>query len=65
MRSENAPVGVHLVDDDEVKVPEKVRPIGVVGQDAGVQHIRVGEDDIGTPADGRAVGLGSIAVVDG
>ena len=63
MRAEYAPVGMHLVDDHEAQVPEKVRPVGVVRQDAGVQHIRVGKNDLSIFTDGRAVGWGGVAIV--
>ncbi len=45
MRAEHAPVGVHFVNDDKSQGGEKILPGGVVGQDARVEHIGVGEDD--------------------
>ncbi len=64
MRTEYTPVGVHLINDYESQVAEKVRPIGVVGQDAGMQHVGVGEDDIAVLADGGTMRLGGVAIVD-
>ena len=52
VRAEHAPVGMHLVDDHEAQVAQEIRPVGVVRQDAGVQHVGVGEDDAGVFADG-------------
>ncbi len=46
MRAEHASVGMHLVDDDVVQVLEELRPLGVVGQDAYVQHVGIRDDDI-------------------
>ena len=63
MRTEYAPVGVHLINDNELQVAKKVRPIGVMGQDSGVEHIRVGKDNMGILADCRPVGLGCFAIV--
>ena len=45
MRTENAPVGVHFIDDNEMQVAKKICPIGMVGEYPGVEHIRVGEKD--------------------
>jgi len=54
-----------VIDDNEAQVAEKVCPVCVMGQDAGVQHVGVGENNIGILADGRTVGLRSVAVIDG
>ena len=64
MRTEYTPVGVHLINDYESQVAEKVCPIGVMGQDAGMQHVRVGKDDIAILADGGTMRLGGVAIVD-
>ena len=61
--SENAAVGVQLIDDHVVEALEELHPFGVVGEDRGVQHVRVGEDDVpgGTH---RPAGVGGrVAVV--
>ena len=65
MRAENAAVGMGLVDDHIMQVGEKFIPVGVMGKNAGVQHVRVGQDDAGIAADGGAVLLGGVAVIDG
>ena len=64
MRAEHAPVGMHFINDDEMQVAEEFLPVGVMGQDAGVQHVGIGQDYAGALADGLAVTLGSITVVD-
>ena len=46
MRAEDAAVHVSLVDDDVLEVREHVAPAVVMGQDAEVQHVRVGEDRV-------------------
>ena len=65
VRAKDAAVGMGLVDDHIFQAAEEIEPVGVMRQDPGVQHIRVGEHDAGVFADGRAVLLRSVAVIDG
>ena len=58
-----AAVGVDLVDDDVLQVFKELHPFGVVGQDAGVEHIRVGHHDMPRLAYGLAGGAGGVAIV--
>jgi signal peptidase II len=44
VRAEHAAVHVELVHHHEAQVGEEARPVGVVRQDAGVQHVRVGDE---------------------
>ena len=44
--AEDAAVGVQLVDHDVAQVGEQFDPARVVWQHAGVQHVRVGDDDV-------------------
>ena len=65
VRAEHAPVGVRLVHHHVAQVGDGVRPARVAGQDADVQHVRVGQDQVRpssrlAPLPGRRV-----AVVDG
>ncbi len=46
MAAEQAAVGVQLVDDDELQVLEQLEPLGVVGEDRGVEHVRVRDHDL-------------------
>ena len=46
MGTEDAAVRVHLVDDHIAQAFEKLRPLGVVRQDALMQHVGVADDDI-------------------
>ena len=62
--AEHAAVDVRLVDDDEREVGEEVAPRAVVGQDPDVQHVGVGEHDVGAPADRGALLARRVAVVD-
>ena len=62
--AEHAAVDVRLVDDDQREVGEEVAPRAVVGQDPEVQHVRVGEHDVGAPADLQALLARRVAVVD-
>src|SRR5690606_5950558 len=63
VRAKHAAIGVHLVEDDVLEIGEQVCPARVVRQDAGVQHIGVGDDDPAGFANGSALGLGCVAVV--
>ena len=62
--AEDAAVRVGLVDDDGVQALQEGGPALVVGQDAGVQHVRVGEEHVGRAADAGALVVGGVAVVD-
>ena len=61
--AEDAAVVVELVDDDVFQVLEELDPLGVVGQDPGVEHVGIGQDDVAAGADGLAGVLGRVAVV--
>ena len=63
MAAEHAAIGVQLVEDDVAQVFEDARPLRVVRQDAGVQHVRVREDDVAAFANGFARVAGRVAVV--
>ena len=65
MGAEHAAVRVALVDDDETQAAQEAGPRGVVGQDAVVQHVGVGEDDPGVLAGPVALLPGGVAVVGG
>ena len=49
MAAEDPPQHVELVDDDVAESHEECRPAVVVREDAGVEHLGVGEDDVGRP----------------
>ena len=55
-------VGVQLVDDHEAQGLEELRPLGVVRQDALVQHVGVGDHDIAAGAHRLACIAGRVAV---
>lgn len=63
VRTEHTAIRVHLVHHDESQMPEKFRPQGVMRQNAGVQHIGIGDDDARSPPNRRARVLGRIAIV--
>jgi hypothetical protein len=50
--AEDPAIGMHLVDDDVAQPREKGLPAIMVGQDARVHHVRVGDDDATAPPDG-------------
>ena len=64
VRAEDPAVDVRLVDDDDREVAEEVAPRRVVGEDADVQHVRVGQHDVGLPAQVGALLARRVAVVD-
>ena len=43
--AEHAAVAVHLVDHDVFEAREEGDPLGVVRQDAGVEHVGIADDD--------------------
>ena len=62
--AEDPPVDVGLVDRDDRQVGEEGLPGRVAGEDPEVEHVGVGEDDVGLPADlGPRLGR-RVAVVD-
>ena len=63
--AEDAAVGVALVDDDIAQGAQEGGPPGVGGQDAQVQHVRIGEDVVGVLAHPLAFLDRSVAVVHG
>ena len=64
VRAEHAAVDVRLVDDDPGQVRQHVAPRAVVGQHAHVEHVRVGEDQVGALADRAPLLARRVAVVD-
>ena len=66
VRAEDAGVvmgGVQLVDDHVFQVFEQAGPLGVVRQDARMQHVGVGDHDLRLLADGLAHAGRRVAVV--
>ena len=61
--SEHAPIDVYLVDHDDLEVFEQAHPFGVVGQDAVVEHVRIGHHDMAGRAHRAPGGNGRIPVV--
>ena len=61
--AEDAAVGVQLVDDDVAEVLEEVHPLGVVRQDARVQHVGIGQHEVGARAHRAPRVLRRVAVV--
>ena len=44
--AENAPVGMDFVDNDILQVFKELDPFRMMRQDAGMQHVRIGHDDV-------------------
>ena len=63
MAAEDPPQGVQLVDDDIAQAHEERRPAVVVGEDPGVEHLRVRQHHVGGAAQGGPFLVGSVAVV--
>jgi hypothetical protein len=62
--SEDAAVGVQLVHDHVAELLEGARPVRVVREDPGVEHVRVGHDDGAALAGGAPRVPRRVAVVD-
>ena len=65
VRAEHAAIDVRFVDDDVAQVMEELGPALVRRQDADVQHVRVGEEEVGRAADRGALIGRRVAVIDG
>ena len=63
MTAEDTSVVVQLVHHDVAQVLEEALPLGVVGEDAAVQHVGVGDDDVTGQPDGAPCRDGGVAVV--
>ena len=53
--AKDTPVGVKLIKHDVAQVAKEPRPAGMVGQDASVEHVGVGDQQTGLAADGGTV----------
>jgi len=62
--AEHAAVAVQLVDHHELEALEELGPLGVVGQDRLVQHVRVGDHDV-TAGTHRLAGVPRGVAVEG
>ena len=63
VRAEDAGIIVQLVDDHVLQVLEQAGPLGVVRQDARMQHVGIGDHDLRLLADGLAHAGRRVAVV--
>ncbi len=63
MATENPSIGVEFVEDDVTQVLEDARPLGVVRQNTGVQHVGIRENHVAAFANGFARVAGRVAVV--
>ena len=64
VRTKHAPVHVRLVQHHVLQPPDGPVPGVVIGQDAEMEHVRVGHHDVGASPDGRSVLAGRVAVED-
>jgi hypothetical protein len=63
MTSENPPVGVKLVDHHVAEILKEVHPLGVMRQDPRVEHVRIGQHEVGASAHGAPRVLRRIPVI--
>ena len=63
MAAKNPPISVELVEDYVPEPSEKAHPLGVVGKDPRVEHVRVGEDHLASLAKGAPSAGWSVAVI--
>src|SRR6267143_3602805 len=52
MAAEDAAVSVQFVENDVAEIFKKARPASVMREDAGVQHVRIGQDNVAFFANG-------------
>ena len=65
MGAEDAPQHVQLIDDDVVEPLEEGGPLAVVGEQPVMQHLGIGEQDVGVGASPRPLLARRIPVVGG
>ena len=65
MAPEHPAVHVQLVHHDVAQLLEQLEPLRVVGEDPGMEHVRVGDDDLARAPDGRPDRPGGVPVVRG
>ena len=63
MAAKDAPIRMQFVDDDITQVLEQLRPPRVVRQDAGVQHVGIGQHQMCPPSHRAPRVLRGVAVV--
>ena len=63
MAAKDAAIGVQLIQHHIVQIGKKIFPVGVIGQNAGVYHVGVAQDQAALATDTGAVGGGGVAVV--
>ena len=63
MAAEHAAIRVQLIDHDVAQILEQARPAGVVRQDAGVQHVGIGQHQMALFANGFSRVARRVAVV--
>ena len=61
--AEDAPIGVELVDDDVAEILEEVHPLGVMRQDSRVEHVGIGQHQVGACAHRAPRVLRRVAVI--
>src|SRR5664279_2650293 len=63
MASENSAIGMQFIQNDVTQILEQPHPLGVVWQDAGVQHVWIRQDDMATLSNRLARVLRRVAIV--
>ena len=63
MRTENAFVYMDLIKNDPFQVCKETAPCSVIRQDPQMQHIRIGQDHLGTGADQGTLYFRCVAVI--
>ena len=61
--AEDPPVDVEFVDDHILEVREELLPLRMVGEDPGVEHVGVRDNDVALPADRLPGVVGGVPVV--
>jgi len=62
MAAEDSAVVVDFINDDITEILEELDPKRMMRQNAGVEHVRIGDDDMSGGADRLARGHGGVAI---
>jgi hypothetical protein len=61
--AKNAAIAVQLINHHVLEIFKKLHPLGVMRQDAGMQHVGIADHDVSLGANGLAGVLGGVAIV--
>ncbi len=63
MGTEHTTIGVKFIDNDVFQVLKECDPFGMVGEDAGMKHVRIGDNDVPFGSNGLSSILRGISII--